>query len=279
MRSRMMWMAIAVPLLMVAAAGAQQTPPARPPVAANDPQFDQDSVARGQEFFISQCGFCHGSTARGGSSGPDLTRSELVQSDEGGKQLGTFLRDGRPDQGMPAFNLAAAQVTDLATFLHAAIFQNANRRLYQVLDILVWNPKAGETFFNGAGKCNSCHSATGDLKGVGEKYDPPTLQGRLLMPRGGRGAGPPQPAYLEKNAIKVTVTSPSRQALSGTLVRLTDFDVMLYDPASGTVRSWTRNGDVPKVDVVDPLQAHIDMWTKWTDADMHNMTAYLASLK
>ena len=93
------------------------------------------------------------------------------------------------------------------------------------------------------------------------------------------GAGPPQPAYLEKNAIKVTVTLPSRQSVTGALVRLTDFDVTLYDPAAGSTRTWTRNGDVPKVDVVDPLQAHIDMWTKWTDADMHNMTAYLASLK
>ena len=266
-----------------AAASAQQAapqrPPDRPPVAANDPQFDQASVARGQELLTSQCGFCHGSSARGGSSGPDLTRSELVQSDDSGKQLGMFLSDGRPDRGMPAFNLTAEQTTDLATFLHAAIFQNANRRLYQVLDILVGNPKAGETFFTGAGKCTTCHSATGDLKGVGAKYDPPTLQGRLLMPRGGRGAGPPQPAYLDKNAVKVTVTLPSRQSVSGALVRLTDFDVTLYDPAAGITRSWTRNGDVPKVDVVDPLQAHIDMWTKWTDADMHDMTAYLASLK
>src|SRR5262245_34642008 len=123
------------------AVGAQQTTPPRPPIAANDPQFDQTAVSRGQEFFVSQCGFCHGSSARGGTSGPDLTRSELVQSDEGGKQLGVFLRDGRPDQGMPSFTLTPGQATDLATFLHAVIFQNANRRLYQVLDILVGNAK------------------------------------------------------------------------------------------------------------------------------------------
>ena len=63
------------------------------------------------------------------------------------------------------------------------------------------------------------------------------------------------------------------------LVRLTDFDVTLYDPQTGQIRSWLRNGDVPKVDLVDPLQAHLDLWPGWTDADMHNMTAYLASLK
>jgi cytochrome c oxidase cbb3-type subunit 3 len=257
----------------------QQPPPARPAITATDPRFDQASVDRGQQILVNQCGFCHGSNARGGSNGPDLTRSALVQDDEGGKQLGAFLRAGRPDKGMPPFELAADQVTDLATFLHAAIFLNANRRLYQVLDILTGDSKAGEALFAGVGKCSTCHSATGDLKGVGAKYDPATLQGRLLMPRGGRGAGPPQPAYLDRNAIKVSVTLPSRQTVSGALVRLTDFDVTLYDQTSGQMRSWLRNGDVPKVDIIDPLQAHINLWTTWTDVDMHNMTAYLASLK
>jgi mono/diheme cytochrome c family protein len=273
-----MWLATALIRL-----GAQQPPQqtaTRPPITAKDPQFDPASVGRGQELFVAQCGFCHGSNARGGSSGPDLTRSVLVQDDEGGRQLGEFLRGGRPENGMPAFQFAADQVTDVATFLHAAIFLNANRRLYQVLDILTGDPKAGEVFFNGAGKCSTCHSAAGDLKGIGAKHEPVVLQQRALMPpRAGGVAGPPQPAYLAKNAIKVTVTLPSRQAVSGALVRLTDFDVTLYDPGSGQIRSWLRNGDVPKIDVVDPLQAHVDMWSRWTDDDMHNMTAYLASLK
>ena len=246
---------------------------------AQDPQFDEASVDRGKDVIVNQCGFCHGSNARGGSSGPDLTRSPLVQDDEGGKQLAAFLRVGRPDKGMPPFELSADQSKDVATFLHAAIFLNGNRRLYKVLDILVGDPKAGEEFFKAAGKCSDCHSATGDLKGVGAKYEPVVLQGKIMMPRGGRGAEPPQPAYMDKNAIKVTVTLPSKQVVSGLLVRVTDFDVTLYEPATKQIRSWLRNGDTPKVDVVDPMQAHIDMWTRWTDSDMHNMTAYLASLK
>ena len=246
-------------------------------VRAQDSQFDQASVDRGKDVIVNQCGFCHGSNGRGGSSGPDLTRSELVQSDEGGKELGAFLRSGRPDKGMPAIELTTQQTKDVAEFLHSAIFLNANRRLYKVLDILVGDPKAGETYF--AGKCSSCHSVTRDLKGIGAKYDPVTLQGKIMMPRGGRGDGPPRPAYMDRNAIKVTVTLPSKQAVAGMLVRLTDFDVTLYDPETKQIRSWPRNGDTPKIDVVDPMQAHIDMWTKWTDADMHNMTAYLASVK
>jgi mono/diheme cytochrome c family protein len=264
-----------VALWLVTAVASAQQPPAAP-------GFDPAAVERGQQLLTAECGFCHGSNARGGAQGPDLTRSPLVQDDENGKQLGEFLRVGRPDRGMPRFDLTDAQISDLATYLHSTIYLVANRRLYQILDILVGDPKAGAAFFSGTGRCTTCHSATGDLRGIGTKYDPATLQGRILMPRStgrGQGPGPAGPAYLDKNAIKVSVTGPSGQSFSGTLIRLTDFDVTLYDPSTGQQRTWLRNGDVPKVTVTDPLQAHIDMWTKWTDADMHNMTAYLASLK
>jgi cytochrome c oxidase cbb3-type subunit III len=248
---------------------------------ARSPVTDQAAVERGKALHVEQCGFCHGANARGGSGGPDLTRSVLVLEDEGGKQLGAFLRVGRPDRGMPKFDMADAQMADLAAFLHSEIYLNSNRRLYKILDIVVGDPKAGQAYFNGAGGCNSCHSTTGDLKGVGAKYEPTVLQGRLLMPRGRPGGpgAPSGPLYLEKTAIKVTVTLPSGESASGGLVRLTDFDVILYDAAAGRVRSFLRNGDVPKVVVSDPLQAHVDHLTKWTDSEMHNMTAYLASLK
>jgi mono/diheme cytochrome c family protein len=243
---------------------------------------DQAAVDRGKALLVDQCGFCHGANARGGSGGPDLTRSVVVQEDDNGKQLGDFLHTGRPDRGMPRFELSDAQVKDLAAFLHSAIYLNSNRRLYKILDIVVGDAKAGEAYFNGAGRCATCHSPGGDMKGIGAKYEPAALQGRLLLPRGGGGrggGGGAPPLYTEKTAIRVTVTPPSGPAVTGGLVRLTDFEVTLYDAAAGRTRSWLRNGDVPKVVVTDPLQAHVDQLTKWTDADMHNMTAYLASLK
>lgn len=248
---------------------------------ALSPPADPAAVERGRELHVQQCGFCHGANARGGSGGPDLTRSALVQTDENGRQLGEFLQVGRPDRGMPKFDLGPAQHADLAAFLHAAIYLNSNRRLYKILDILVGDPKAGQAYFNGTGRCSSCHAPDGDLKGVGAKYEPAALQGRLLMPRGAvaaRGAAA-APLYTQPTSIRVTVTTPSGESVTGGLVRLTDFEVTLYDQTSGAMRSWLRNGDVPKVVVTDPLQAHQDQLTKWTDADMHNMTAYLASLK
>ena len=133
---------------------------------------DAAAVERGKQLLAEQCGFCHGTNARGGSGGPDLTRSVLVQEDENGKQLGAFLQAGRPDRGMPTFDLQDAQVQDLAAFLHSAIYLNSNRRLYKVLDIVVGDPSAGEAYFNGAGGCRSCHSPTGDLKERGRKVRP-----------------------------------------------------------------------------------------------------------
>ena len=271
---------------------------------------DAAAVERGKELLAGQCGFCHGTNARGGSGGPDLTRSVLVQEDENGKQLGAFLQVGRPDRGMPKFDLQDAQVQDLAAFLHSAIYLNSNRRLYKVLDIVVGDPKAGEAYFNGAGGCRSCHSPTGDLKGVGAKYDPAKLQERILLPRGRvaprtRDQGPrtdqgpgtdqapgtknqgpavrrDEPLYKDPTAVRATVTPAGTargEAATGALVRLTDFEVTIFDAASGRTRSWLRDGDNPKIVLTDPLQAHLDRLAKWTDADMHDMTAYLVSLK
>src|SRR2546428_6990566 len=175
--------------------GAEEPPPPPPanrperPAAAQrqaehpeELQFDAEAVQRGKELLVARCGFCHGSNARGGATGPDLTRSAMVQEDENGKQLDEFLKVGRPERNMPKFELTPQELTDLATFLHAAIYQIGNRRDYKILDILTGDAKAGEAFFRGAGRCASCHSPTGDLQAVGAKYEPAPLQDRLLMP-------------------------------------------------------------------------------------------------
>ena len=257
--------------------GAPPPPPPPPPAGEHpeEPQFDAAAVQRGQQQLVTRCGFCHGSNGRGGSGGSDLTRSPIVQEDENGKGLGEFLKVGRLERGMPKFDLPAAEVADLATFLHATIYQVSNRDQYQILDILTGDAKQGEAFFRSAG-CGACHSVDGDLKGVGGKYDPAALQGRMLMPRAGWGGGPP---HRDKNAVKAKVTLVSGESTTGALVRLTDFDVTLYDPDTRQMRTWLRKDDLPKVVLMDPLQAHVDRLRKWTDRDMHDVTAFLAGLK
>jgi len=266
--------AVALLLASMGALGAQAPRDA----SAADPA----AVQRGQHLLASECGFCHGSNARGGSSGPDLTRSPLVQEDEGGRGLGDFLRVGRPDRGMPKFDqLSNDQIRDLAAYLHDTIRAAVKRAAYKILDVLVGDPKAGEAFFHGAGRCATCHSTTDDLKAIGSKYEPAVLQGRIVMPRGrppGASASRPRPAFMDPTAVKATVTSGS-ESFTGAVVRLTDFDVVLFSASTGETRSWLRTGDTPKVVVSDPLQAHVDMLVRWTDDDLHNVTAFLAGVK
>ena len=226
-----------------------------------------DAVERGQKQFVIQCGSCHGADARGDDNGPDLVRSEIVLDDEQGSLIGPLLHQGRP--GMPAFDLSDAQIQDLAAFLRERTQTAINRNAYPILNVLTGDAKAGQEFFNGAGRCNRCHSPTGDLAGVGGRFRPEQLQTRFLYPRGGRGSAPPKPTTA-------TVTPRSGPAVSGTLEFIDDFTVGLRD-AEGYYRSFSR--DAVKVDIQDPLAAHAQLLKQYTDKNMHDVLAYLVTLK
>jgi cytochrome c oxidase cbb3-type subunit 3 len=243
---------------------------------------DPAAVERGAKLFTDNCGGCHGPSARGGPGAPDLLRSILVLDDEKGILIGPVIRNGRPDLGMPKSNLADLQVADIVAWLHVQTWAAGHRSSYAFQDVLTGDTKKGEAYFNTV--CASCHSATGDLKGIGTRFDPFSLQARWLQPRGGRGGGGggrggrgAAPAS-NRAAIIVTVTPPSGKPVTGTLDRVDDFSVSLRDSA-GDYHSFLREGDVPKVEIRDPLRPHSDLLRKYTDADIHNLTAYLVSLK
>jgi mono/diheme cytochrome c family protein len=238
------------------------------------PNIDPAAVERGQKSFTASCAFCHGANAKGGESGPDLIRSVVVLDDEDGKDIGALLKTGRQDQGMPKFDFTTQQVSDIASFLHKRISDAAFRQTYTVLDVLTGNAKDGEAYFNGAGGCKTCHSATGDLKAVGSKYDAEGLQNRMILP-------PRRLGNADKSPLRptATITVQGGKAFSGVLLRLTDFDVTIRD-ASDAVHTFSRvTEDNPKIERRDPLQAHLDMLPKWKDSDIHNVTAYLVTLK
>jgi cytochrome c oxidase cbb3-type subunit 3 len=263
--------------ILLSAASAQEPAKVRRPgggAGLDYKEYDAATLERGKSTFVSQCGFCHGANARGGESGPDLLRSVVVRDDENGNGIGPIVLNGRPAQGMPKFSMTQTQIADIAAFLHEGVRASAERGTYKILDIVTGDAKAGQAYFSGAGKCSTCHSVTGDLKGIGAKYDPITLQGKFLMPVGGRGGAQAR----STSPIIVTVTLPSGQSASGTLVRIDDFNVAFTD-AKGDYHSIARKGEVPKVELRDPLKAHYDMLPKYTDADMHNLTAWLVTLK
>jgi cytochrome c oxidase cbb3-type subunit 3 len=76
----------------------------------------------------------------------------------------------------------------------------------------------------------------------------------------------------------VTVTPASGPAVEGRLVRIDDFVVTLIQD-DGTRRTFTRKGAEPKVEVRDPASAHRKLVQELADQDMHNVTAYLWTIK
>jgi len=241
---------------------------------------DPAAVARGAKLYADNCAKCHGATAKGftGKDNTDLVRSLYVLDDEKGILLTPPIRDGRPDKGMPPSKLTDAEIQDVAAWLRVQSYGAGHRTTYTFLDVLTGDPQKGEAYFNGAGKCNTCHSPAGDLKGIGSRYSPQQLQGRWLSPGGGRAGRGGAAAGPSRSQKMVTVTLPGGETLTGPLDRVDDFTVTMHD-STGAFRSFTRNGDVPRVVINDPMKTHIDMLRTYTDADIHNVTAYLVTLK
>jgi mono/diheme cytochrome c family protein len=237
--------------------------------------IDPQAVDRGKKQFVASCGFCHGANATGGESGPDLIRSVLVAHDRSGDQIGPVILNGRPDKGMPKFNMTKEQVADIAAFLHVKAEEKSNRGAYQIQNVVTGDAKAGQAYF--ANECASCHSPTGDLAHVAAKYDAVTLQARFLYPRGRarRGQAPTQSML----PVKVTVTPPDGKPVSGTLVHMDDFNVSLRD-SDGEFHSWLRDRSPGlKIEIQDPLARHAELLDQYSDKDMHNIVAYLETLK
>jgi len=266
-------------MALLAGAAAAQTPP-KPPAAPvssyadafpQHPPGDPAMIERGKALYGVNCQFCHGGDARGGEGGPNLLRSEIVLKDENGEGIAPVIQNGRIDQGMPKFPMNNAQVADIAAFLHNFRVAGYDNSRIKPLTILVGDASAGAAYFKT--KCASCHSVSGDLKGIGAKFaaDPRSLQQTIVMPgTGGRGSANVPPTT-------VTVTLPSGK-VEGRLVRIDDFIVTLTD-ADGTQHTFRRIGNTPRVDLHDPLQPHKDLLKVYRDKDIHDLTAYLVTVK
>ena len=228
-------------------------------------RVDNAAADRGRAVYAKHCINCHGSTAKGTERGPDLIRSTVVLRDRLGNGIGPALKPSPSHQA----TLSASEIVELSHFLHQrveAIASNRNPR--GPLPVLTGDPEAGRAYFNGAGGCGTCHSPTGDLAGVATRIpDPANLQQRFLFPALRRSG----------KQVEVTVTVSGQAPVAGALVRMDDFFVSLRE-ASGEYRAFTRRPGVT-INVQDPLAAHHALLDRYTDADMHNVTAYLARLK
>lgn len=245
---------------------------------------DPELADKGRSIYVAECVTCHGNKARGGPDslppaqrGSDLVRSLVVLKDRYGATIGEFLRKGHPTQsGKPSSEIKGEDAIHLAHFLHQKMTDTLRSGPYnRPINVLTGDAKAGRAYFEGAGGCTACHSTEGDLKGAGSWYEPVTLQQKFLFPksfaprRGGGRVSPPKPSTVD-----VTVAG---KTVSGLLLHVDDFNVSLRD-ASGEYRSFARTAGV-KVTVHDPYAGHVALLDKYTDKNIHDVVAYLETLR
>lgn len=235
-------------------------------------------IERGKSIYSVTCTACHGTDLRGGQlGGPNLLRSAVVLNDDLANQLVPIFGGSRAERGMPAFPFPQEDITAIAGYLHSVVASSRGQGAPPpgppvVLNVLVGNAAAGSAYFQA--KCSSCHSATGDLQGIATRVpDAKALQNLWVAGGGGRGGGNPQ-----RRIVTATVTTAAGAKTEGRLVRIDDFLVTLA-LADGTIKTIRRDGDVPKVEVKDPLQGHRDLLRGYSNTDMHDVTAYLVTLK
>jgi mono/diheme cytochrome c family protein len=245
--------------------------------AADRHRVDESAAERGKVTYVAQCAACHGPSARGTEKGANLIRSPIMLRDRYGSAIGPFLKRGHPVQtGASSGGLTDAQITDLSHY----VWQRINDTLqgspaYEVGNVLTGDPKAGQAYFNGEGRCSTCHSPSGDLAGYGQRYSPVDIQQRFVFPS--TSSGRDRGGASSRPKVTVTVTMPDNTRLDGVLVSLDDFHVALRDSA-GEYRSFTRT---PAMTIVkhDPYAAHVELLDRLTDKAMHDVVAYLETLK
>jgi cytochrome c oxidase cbb3-type subunit 3 len=227
---------------------------------------DKAAAARGEPLFKQNCAFCHGPQGHG-ATGPSLITSDEVLGDDHGEKLVQFLKKGRPEKGMPAFaTMSDDKLRDMAEFMHLQVEEVANRGGYHVLNIVVGNKEKGHAYV--AAHCLSCHSAE-TFAHIGSKFrSPEQLQRYWIWPAN---------ASNQATAVTATVKTPDGATLTGRVRQVSDFRITIID-GTGHAHAIERERGV-EVQINDPLAAHQEMIMTLKNDDMHDVTAYLDSMK
>jgi len=235
-----------------------------------------DVIELGDGLYQVNCMACHGGDLRGGDQGgPNLLRSNVVLNDVQGEFIGQIIRGGM-NRMPPITSLDNQEIEAVAGYIHSILAiaqgQGAPPRVEYDLDILVGSVRRGRRFFEQ--ECTNCHSVSGDLEGIAAVIvDPVDLQNSWVAGRrqGRFGSG-------SSVSTTVTVTLPDGDEVNGELIRHDDFFVSLRT-VSGQYRSFSRVGGEVKVEILNPLWRHQELWSELDDETIHDVTAYLETLK
>lgn len=261
-------------VLLATTANTQQTPNVSPDKRAAatraflglGPAPDRAAATRGAPLFQQSCAFCHGNDARG-AEGPSLITSEVVLGDDHGEHLVPFLKKGRPEKGMPSFaNVPDDELRAISEFIHLQVENVANRGTYHVLDILVGDAKKGSEYVQS--HCKQCHSDA-TFSHIASKFrSPDQLQRGWIWP-----VRPADHSF----AVTAVIKTADNVSITGRVTQLSDFRITVVDK-DGQTHVIDRG---PGVDVVikDPLAPHQAMIMTLKNDDMHDVTAYLKTLK
>jgi cytochrome c oxidase cbb3-type subunit 3 len=281
MRSKLTWIGCSLLAFVCAEAQleAQRGAPTATFPAQQRPPGNESIIARGKTLYEVHCRLCHGADLRGGEQGgANLLRSAVALNDQSGELLQPVIREGRRNPGlpsMPAIDLSTDDVRAIAEYIHSVLAMGQRQGGPPpgppvMLNLLVGDANAGRTYF--AAKCGGCHSETGDLRGIASRITSPMQLQNTWVSGGGGGRGGNTP-------VTATVTLRSGQKVEGRVIRSDDFLIALA-LEDGTSRSFRRDGDeVPKVEMHNPREGHIRLLPVYTDQDIHDVTAYLVTLK
>ena len=270
-------------LLVVAAPFTQVTAGSDPGTLEPSSQRNLDKpsmVVSGKALYSVNCSFCHGAGAMGGESGPNLLRSKVVRADKDGELITAVIENGILDKGMPKFSLDASQRGDIAAYIHSLLASVVDQ--FSTVSSLVGDAKKGRVYFNGPGHCTNCHSIDADLRGIASRYEPRDLQVAILT--GGRRMPPGAAAHFVAPAsvppgTTATITLPNGTIHRGKLERIDEFVVEITASNTADSMTFSRQGETPRVEVSDPFKAHRELLRHLKDVDVHNLTAYLATIK
>jgi cytochrome c oxidase cbb3-type subunit III len=270
--------------------GTQNVPPPNEPARRGGfvpgqkrPPGDPAQIAHGKTLFAINCRGCHGADLRGGDlGGPNLLRSQVALSDRNGELIVPIIHGSRQNMGMPAIELNDPDANAVAAYVRSVIETiqgqgappSAGR---EVPSILIGNASEGKAYF--ATKCGSCHSVTGDLNKIaGRITDQKRLQDAWLAGGTREEEFAPEGAAATARTVTATISLPVGETVEGKLVRVDDFSITVT-LADGSQRTFRRSGDTPAVAIHDPLKVHRDLLSQYSDKDIHDVTAYLVTLK